>query len=86
MVLAPLSDFVAKSFFVGLHPPLVRDSFLMRKQFKWAAPVILAALVASLASCQSSGGGVKAGNSTSNEDVTDPNFSFTHPATRNENP
>jgi len=59
---------------------------MMRKEFKWAAPLILAVLVLSMASCQSGGGGVKSGNSTSKGDVTDPNFSFTHPATRNETP
>jgi hypothetical protein len=53
----------------------VRDSFVMRKQLNWVARFILAALIASLASCQ--GGG-----SSAKENVTDPNASFSSFATR----
>jgi hypothetical protein len=53
---------------------------LMRKQFKWAARFILAALIASFSSCQSGAG---AGNG-SKENVTDPNTSFSNPGTRTE--
>jgi hypothetical protein len=60
----------------GLHLSCVRDLFAMRKQFNWAARLILVALIVSLASCQSGGGG------TSKADVTDPNVSFSNPSTR----
>jgi hypothetical protein len=55
----------------------------MRKQIELSARLILAAMMISLASCQSEGGG---GNTTSKEDVTDPNTSFSKPETRNEGP
>jgi hypothetical protein len=63
--------------FVDLHPEFVRDSFLMRKRFNWAAGLLFAILIISLVSCQS-------GESTSKENVTDPNSSFSNPATRAE--
>jgi hypothetical protein len=44
-----------------------------------AARFLLAALIASLASCQSGGEGT-----LPKGQVTDPNVSFTNPATRNE--
>jgi hypothetical protein len=67
----------------GLHPALVRDSFLMRKQSHWASRLIFAALIASLVSCQSGGGG---GSSSSKSEVTDPNVSFANPGAHSETP
>jgi hypothetical protein len=60
----------------GLHLFCVRDLFAMPKQFNWTARLILAALIASLVSCQSGGAGA------SNGGVTDPNVSFSNPSTR----
>jgi hypothetical protein len=51
----------------------------MSKQLDWVARLILAALIASLAACQSGGGG---GNQDAKNQVTDPNTSFSNPATR----
>jgi hypothetical protein len=63
-------------------PVYIRNSranlFLMRKRTELAAGLILVAMVILLASCQSGGG-----NSKSKEDITDPNVSFSNPATRN---
>jgi hypothetical protein len=75
--------FYGERFFSILHLAFVRDSFLMRKRFHWAAQLVLTSLIASLASCQSGGAG---GNRTSNADVVDPNVSFSNPAKRNQGP
>jgi hypothetical protein len=54
----------------------------MRKRVDLAAGLILVATVILLASCQSGG----RGNTTSKEDVTDPNISFSNLGTRHETP
>jgi hypothetical protein len=71
-----ISDFV-HLVFVDLHPEFVRESLLMRKRFKWAARLLFAGLIISLVSCQS-------GGSTPKENITDPNASFSNPASRTE--
>ena len=48
-------------------------------QVLWAIRLIFAMLITSVAGCQNSG---KAGNTTSREDVLDPNISFSKPNTR----
>jgi hypothetical protein len=57
----------------GLHPPFVRELFSMRKRIGMTARLIVLALMASLASCQS---GQSGGNATSKADITDPNTAF----------
>jgi hypothetical protein len=64
----------------GLHPKIARELFLMRKRNQLAVGFILAAMVISLASCQSGGGA----STRSKPNVTDPNMSFSNPGTRNE--
>jgi hypothetical protein len=71
---ATLSDFV-DLVFVDLHLKFVRESSLMRKRLKWAGRVLFAGLVIALASCQS-------GASTPKDNITDPNSSFSNPASR----
>jgi hypothetical protein len=52
----------------------------MKMQVLWATRLIFALLITSVASCQNSG--TKAGNTTSRDDVLDPNISFSKPGTR----
>jgi hypothetical protein len=51
----------------------------MRKRIELVAGLMLALMTILLASCQSEGA---KGNSNSKENVTDPNTSFSNPATR----
>jgi hypothetical protein len=55
----------------------------MREQIERAARLILVAVMISLASCQSGGSG---GNATSNQDVVDPNVSFSKSASSKTSP
>jgi hypothetical protein len=54
----------------GLHPPFVRESFLMRKVVAQAAGLILPGLIISLVACQSGG------TSSKSAQMTDPNAVF----------
>jgi hypothetical protein len=56
-----------------------RALFRMRKRIELVAGLVLALMTILLASCQSEGA---KGNSNSKENVTDPNTSFSNPATR----
>jgi hypothetical protein len=51
-----------------------------KMQVLWAIRLIFAMLIMSVAGCQNSG--TKTGNTTSREDVMDPNISFSKPNTR----
>jgi hypothetical protein len=56
----------------------------MKTQVLWATRLIFAMLITSVAGCQ--GSGAKAGNTTSRNDVIDPNVSFSKPSTRDATP
>jgi hypothetical protein len=63
-------------FIGGNSEPFMR----MKMPVLWAMRLMFAMLITSLAGCQSSG--AKAGNTTSRDDVMDPNISFSKPSTR----
>ena len=65
----PIADSIAWSK-TGLHPPFVRESFLMRKVVAQAAGLILLGLIISLVACQSGG------TSSKSAQMTDPNAVF----------
>ena len=71
----PIADSIAWSK-TGLHPPFVRESFLMRKVVAQAAGLILPGLIIALVACQSGG------TSSKSAQMTDPNAVFSQGGAR----